>query len=641
MSVSIEHTNRRTVAPTRDRRTVAPTRARRRRYASAVGEEAFIVLLQEGWAPTLPVRLERVNKATALTYAPLSFWSWADGGRAARERAGRLAVDGAVAAGLVARIAMPPAPAPDDDFSGARAELAATRACDAVVVMIKFAAEDRCDILPLFGAKVLQTLCETFRRAAAAALEASGPSTLLAVRASDAISEFFRTLDAAEIRHAICKKVVEFGLLESLEAILRAPTASSGLLSAALDTLGLAFYCAAPSDKAACASASLVEAIVAFLPRCTSTRFDDCSEVCWAVGALSFLLVDPQNEPTMVPPGPARDAFLAPATVAAYVDLVKRGHGLRFGQCLKTLAQTPEVAAALATPAMAAALAEVIGLSGEALDAYTRRTHLRDFDAMGFRMSTVHSGSFAEDMQVEFTADRTCAEVLVKLVKAGAFAGDPGPLLPAVASATAMLRSTLGPTAAWGPLTYERRQMAMVLLGELAPWHARAIVDDGALDAVVRVAEQLKLPGSTATSKCLLWLSRGVMHCLSRLIDVGGPQVADRVRSRMRASRARGVDADLARLTKRSYLWFWGASSDVASFRQMSFPVFELLPKESFVAAVYPLFEDASFPTDAFLGLADQSVQPPTPLPALPLGVEEPGAVAAAAAAEGGQHPPD
>ena len=33
---------------------------------------------------------------------------------------------------------------------------------------------------------------------------------------------------------------------------------------------------------------------------------------------------------------------------------------------------------------------------------------------MGFRMSTVHSGSFAEDMQVEFTADRTCAEVLVK-----------------------------------------------------------------------------------------------------------------------------------------------------------------------------------------------------------------------------------
>ena len=458
MSVSIEHTNR---------RTVAPTRARRRRYASAVGEEAFIVLLQEGWAPTLPVRLERVNKATALTYAPLSFWSWADGGRAARERAGRLAVDGAVAAGLVARIAMPPAPAPDDDFAGARAELAATRACDAVVVMIKFAAEDRCDILPLFGAKVLQTLCETFRRAAAAALEASGPSTLLAVRASDAISEFFRTLDAAEIRHAICKKVVEFGLLASLEAILRAPTASSGLLSAALDTLGLAFYCAAPADKAACASASLVEAIVAFLPRCTSTRFDDCSEVCWAVGALSFLLVDPQNEPTMVPPGPARDAFLAPATVAAYVDLVKRGHGLRFGQCLKTLAQTPEVAAALATPAMAAALAEVIGFSGEALDAYTRRTHLRDFDAMGFRMSTVHSGSFAEDMQVEFTADRTCAEVLVKLVKAGAFAGDPGPLLPAVASATAMLRSTLGPTAAWGPLTYERRQMAMVLLGEL------------------------------------------------------------------------------------------------------------------------------------------------------------------------------
>ena len=94
--------------------------------------------------------------------------------------------------------------------------------------------------------------------------------------------------------------------------------------------------------------------------------------------------------------------------------------------------------------------------------------------------------------------------------------------------------------------------MAMVLLGELAPWHARAIVDDGALDAVVRVAEQLKLPGSTATSKCLLWLSRGVMHCLSRLIDVGGPQVADRVRDRMRASRARGVDADLARLTKRS-----------------------------------------------------------------------------------------
>ena len=634
MSVSIEHTNR---------RTVAPTRARRRRYASAVGEEAFIVLLQEGWAPTLPVRLERVNKATALTYAPLSFWSWADGGRAARERAGRLAVDGAVAAGLVARIAMPPAPAPDDDFAGARAELAATRACDAVVVMIKFAAEDRCDILPLFGAKVLQTLCETFRRAAAAALEASGPSTLLAVRASDAISEFFRTLDAAEIRHAICKKVVEFGLLASLEAILRAPTASSGLLSAALDTLGLAFYCAAPSDKAACASASLVEAIVAFLPRCTSTRFDDCSEVCWAVGALSFLLVDPQNEPTMVPPGAARDAFLAPAAVAAYVDLVKRGHGLRFGQCLKTLAQTPEVAAALATPAMAAALAEVIGFSGEALDAYTRRTHLRDFDAMGFRMSTVHSGSFAEDMQVEFTADRTCAEVLVKLVKAGAFAGDPGPLLPAVASATAMLRSTLGPTAAWGPLTYERRQMAMVLLGELAPWHARAIVDDGALDAVVRVAEQLRLPGSTATSKCLLWLSRGVMHCLSRLIDVGGPQVADRVRSRMRASRARGVDADLARLTKRSYLWFWGASSDVASFRHMSFPVFELLPKESFVAAVYPLFEDASFPTDAFLGLADQSVQPPTPLPPLPLGVEEPGAVAAvaAAAAEGGQHPPD
>jgi hypothetical protein len=483
--------------------------------------------------------------------------------------------------------------------------------------MIKFAAEDRCDILPLFGAKVLQTLCETFRRAAAAALEASGPSTLLAVRASDAISEFFRTLDAAEIRHAICKKVVEFGLLESLEAILRAPTASSGLLSAALDTLGLAFYCAAPSDKAACASASLVEAIVAFLPRCTSTRFDDCSEVCWAVGALSFLLVDPQNEPTMVPPGAARDAFLAPATVAAYVDLVKRGHGLRFGQCLKTLAQTPEVAAALATPAMAAALAEVIGFSGEALDAYTRRTHLRDFDAMGFRMSTVHSGSFAEDMQVEFTADRTCAEVLVKLVKAGAFAGDPGPLLPAVASATAMLRSTLGPTAAWGPLTYERRQMAMVLLGELAPWHARAIVDDGALDAVVRVAEQLKLPGSTATSKCLLWLSRGVMHCLSRLIDVGGPQVADRVRDRMRASRARGVDADLARLTKRSYLWFWGASSDVASFRHMSFPVFELLPKESFVAAVYPLFEDASFPTDAFLGLADSSVLPPAPLPGL------------------------
>ena len=613
MSVSIEHTNR---------RTVAPTRARRRRYASAVGEEAFIVLLQEGWAPTLPVRLERVNKATALTYAPLSFWSWADGGRAARERAGRLAVDGAVAAGLVARIAMPPAPAPDDDFSGARAELAATRACDAVVVMIKFAAEDRCDILPLFGAKVLQTLCETFRRAAAAALEASGPSTLLAVRASDAISEFFRTLDAAEIRHAICKKVVEFGLLESLEAILRAPTASSGLLSAALDTLGLAFYCAAPSDKAACASASLVEAIVAFLPRCTSTRFDDCSEVCWAVGALSFLLVDPQNEPTMVPPGPARDAFLAPATVAAYVDLVKRGHGLRFGQCLKTLAQTPEVAAALATPAMAAALAEVIGFSGEALDAYTRRTHLRDFDAMGFRMSTVHSGSFAEDMQVEFTADRTCAEVLVKLVKAGAFAGDPGPLLPAVASATAMLRSTLGPTAAWGPLTYERRQMAMVLLGELAPWHARAIVDGGALDAVVRVAEQLKLPGSTATSKCLLWLSRGVMHCLSRLIDVGGPQVADRVRDRMRASRARGVDADLARLTKRSYLWFWGASSDVASFRQMSFPVFELLPKESFVAAVYPLFEDASFPTDAFLGLADQ----PVALPAATFAMPPPGA---------------
>jgi hypothetical protein len=605
MSVSIEHTNR---------RTVAPTRARRRRYASAVGEEAFIVLLQEGWAPTLPVRLERVNKATALTYAPLSFWSWADGGRAARERAGRLAVDGAVAAGLVARIAMPPAPAPDDDFSGARAELAATRACDAVVVMIKFAAEDRCDILPLFGAKVLQALCETFRRAAAAALEASGPSTLLAVRASDAISEFFRTLDAAEIRHAICKKVVEFGLLASLEAILRAPTASSGLLSAALDTLGLAFYCAAPGDKAACASASLVEAIVAFLPRCTSTRFDDCSEVCWAVGALSFLLVDPQNEPTMVPPGAARDAFLAPATVAAYVDLVKRGHGLRFGQCLKTLAQTPEVAAALATPAMAAALAEVIGFSGEALDAYTRRTHLRDFDAMGFRMSTVHSGSFAEDMQVEFTADRTCAEVLVKLVKAGAFAGDPGPLLPAVASATAMLRSTLGPTAAWGPLTYERRQMAMVLLGELAPWHARAVVDDGALDAVVRVAEQLKLPGSTATSKCLLWLSRGVMHCLSRLIDVGGPQVADRVRDRMRASRARGVDADLARLTKRSYLWFWGASSDVSSFRHMSFPVFELLPKESFVAAVYPLFEDASFPTDAFLGLADASALPPAPL---------------------------
>ena len=49
----------------------------------------------------------------------------------------------------------------------------------------------------------------------------------------------------------------------------------------------------------------------------------------------------------------------------------------------------------------------------------------------------------------------------------------------------------------------------------------------------------------------------------------------------------------------------------------MSFPVFELLPKESFVAAVYPLFEDASFPTDAFLGLADSSVQPPTPLPGL------------------------
>ena len=271
---------------------------------------------------------------------------------------------------------------------------------------------------------------------------------------------------------------------------------------------------------------------------------------------------------------------------------------------------------------MAAALAEVIGFSGEALDAYTRRTHLRDFDAMGFRMSTVHSGSFAEDMQVEFTADRTCAEVLVKLVKAGAFAGDPGPLLPAVASATAMLRSTLGPTAAWGPLTYERRQMAMVLLGELAPWHARAIVDGGALDAVVRVAEQLKLPGSTATSKCLLWLSRGVMHCLSRLIDVGGPQVADRVRDRMRASRARGVDADLARLTKRSYLWFWGASSDVSSFRHMSFPVFELLPKESFVAAVYPLFEDASFPTDAFLGLADQ----PVALPAATFAMPPPGA---------------
>ena len=42
-------------------------------------------------------------------------------------------------------------------------------------------------------------------------------------------------------------------------------------------------------------------------------------------------------------------------------------------------------------------------------------------------------------------------------------------------------------------------------------------------------------------------------------------------------------------------------------------------------------------PLDYLVGITnDQSLSLP-----LPLGVEEPGAVAAAAAAEGGQHPPD